>query len=213
VTGTARLDRFRRDSGLRVPPVGRQWGRQANVSNGSETSQTVLAAGREKYHQAKGQVCAKRRPSRRLPENLPGATMVALTRGRSGRSSVGVSLGISRSAGRLFSVIKLQSLLVFDGRNCYFLIVVFGGVSIARCRTILKTEIQQRNPRKALKCTGKPAKIACVRQVMLETHRCKLLSPRFKPRSGHDGPWGGRDATNCGVAQKAGHVRVRPALC
>jgi hypothetical protein len=35
VTGTARLDRFRRDSGLRVPPVGRQWGRQANVSNGS----------------------------------------------------------------------------------------------------------------------------------------------------------------------------------
>ena len=24
---------------------------------------------------------------------------------------------------------------------------------------------------------------------MSETYRCKLLSPRFKPRSGHDGPW------------------------
>jgi hypothetical protein len=29
-----------------------------DVGFGSETSQTALAAGREKYHQAKGQVCA-----------------------------------------------------------------------------------------------------------------------------------------------------------
>jgi len=33
------------------------------VSLGSETSQTALAASREKYHRAKSQVCAKRRPS------------------------------------------------------------------------------------------------------------------------------------------------------
>ena len=79
---------------------------------------------------------------------------------RSGRRAWTVSLKISRSAGQLFRGIKLQSLLVFDCRNCYFLIVVFGGISIARCRTILKTEIQRRNPQRTLKSTGKPAKIA-----------------------------------------------------
>jgi hypothetical protein len=34
------------------------------VSFGSETSQTALAAGREKYHRAKGQVCAHQRTCR-----------------------------------------------------------------------------------------------------------------------------------------------------
>src|SRR6516225_3122308 len=32
---------------------------RAEVCNGSETSQTVLAVGREKYHRAKGQVCVE----------------------------------------------------------------------------------------------------------------------------------------------------------
>jgi hypothetical protein len=32
----------------------------AYVNNGSETSQTALAAGREEYHRAQGQVCAIR---------------------------------------------------------------------------------------------------------------------------------------------------------
>jgi hypothetical protein len=45
-----------------------------DVLFGSETSQTVLGAGRKKYHRAKGQVCAKRRPlpapQKTLPEPL-----------------------------------------------------------------------------------------------------------------------------------------------
>jgi hypothetical protein len=66
-------------------------------------------------------------------EAFPGAMMVAVDQSRrSGRKTSAASLRISRSAGRLFGVNELQSLLVFDIRNCYFLMVVFGYISIAR---------------------------------------------------------------------------------
>ena len=40
------------------PLVTRSYELRDNARFGSETSQTALAAGREKYHRAKGQVCA-----------------------------------------------------------------------------------------------------------------------------------------------------------
>ena len=43
------------------------------------------------------------------------------------------------------------------------------------CRWALSCRMAQRDRR--------------MRQVMSETYRCNLLSPRFKPRSGRDGPW------------------------
>jgi hypothetical protein len=66
---------------------------------GSETFQTALAAGREKYHQAKGQVCAKRRPSHaasrnRSPSDHGRLRLVATIEPRGA-----ATLQISRSAG------------------------------------------------------------------------------------------------------------------
>jgi hypothetical protein len=56
-----------------------------------------------------------------------------------------VSLGVSRSRWTdLKGVIKLPSMLVFDGHHCYFLIVVFGSISILQRRTVPKVKIQQR---------------------------------------------------------------------
>jgi len=52
------------------------------VSSGSETSQTALAAGREKYHRAKGQVCARNGPSQ---TSRSCVLPVHLTQGRPGR--------------------------------------------------------------------------------------------------------------------------------
>ena len=63
---------------------------------------------------------------------------------RWGRKTWTVSLRISRSAGRLFGVIKAPELISFDCLHCYFLMVVlvmFQSLSFTRCE---KVEIRQR---------------------------------------------------------------------
>jgi hypothetical protein len=39
---------------------------------------------------------------------------------------------------------KLPNTVSFDGCHCYFLMVVFGGISITQCHVISKSQIQQR---------------------------------------------------------------------
>ena len=93
-----------------------------------------------------------------LPEGLhvPWATGLALWTRRhrplriAGADQVGdveellTTDGSVVSRGARDEIIKLLSLLVFDGCHCYFLVVVFGGISILQRPIALKVKIPQR---------------------------------------------------------------------
>jgi hypothetical protein len=80
-------------------------------------------------------------------QNVPGGAVVAFDQYRRSRDGEGRRpFGISQSAERerRRPAFQVTGLLVFDDCRCYFLLVVFGDISIAQCRTMRKVEIHQR---------------------------------------------------------------------
>ena len=92
-----------------------------NLCIGSETHKLLRLLAARSATEHRGKIVAKRDlPMPVSQENLPG--------GRHGRRRPVATIGSQRfldPLDRFFGVIKLQSLLVFDHRNCYFLMIVF----------------------------------------------------------------------------------------